>query len=894
MVVAGEREHMNRTIVTHIKPVMEELDITIAGSAAADLGEPLGSEGACEVMCWPGGQADTALNPVETFTSADFGMSGSVDWDVGAGGAGASIVEADGSSQSAGTTQFNAAEIKVRYDQTSPSSNANDSVYIQANDGSTESTKFRVVFTLTPTLNTSGTLHANNTKRFDANGGTNDDQPGMATPGTNGASWFMAKAEIIYEISPQGLDWGSNNITFQHGNPGGSEGDVVSRRETMYSEGGQASGDPHRTHNEVTLWTSAGDSTANDLQEPTAGSPDQAFRLANEGFDPSGMLQKYRRADYRDYLEIHDGNDWVRITPYTGWHANLTGELSGTGSPPPAVGGTNNIGSGSNSENIPNQPPEIADIPVQEVQQGEPVTLTAVPSDPDNDEVTVSWAETTSQGISLSSNTGDSVTFNAPANDPQLKFEATPDDGTDSLTRTAGNSEGAAVEAIVNVVEWKNTGGGDPVQGRNMTEEFEVADFGIGAGPYNWDVTMGGTNAVIIEADGAAVGPTGTHNGANRITVRYDNKSGGLDKADTVKIQATNPSNGKSWFKRRTVFRVIVAVHATDNESHEISSVQAAGKDHFCTAKQGGNMVLDATLDPVPPNGDIDWDATGRAITVPSVGGDRSTAHIDRNPANGMKIPFKIQVSGDDVYEGLSWIIWSTGTLENRVAPNHSFTAIQTIITGTYQFKFVIEPATIITDADRPDLQGPNTSNPPDVDPGDVSVWNQGNNLVGGANRKWDVTRRLKQKVFNEANIPNSVARNPSFYNDYTNFPSDNEVGNDDMTTIDPEDNNPYNAPIGEIWGIDSPSEAPFNAGANAEGSVGDTFEVRIHFQEFARVELDGNWYVISDPLLWRFHIKGLKADESDDGVDYDGDGAQNKELWINDNSILDNTNNGW
>ena len=121
---------------------------------------------------------------------------------------------------------------------------------------------------------------------------------------------------------------------------------------------------------------------------------------------------------------------------------------------------------------------------------------------------------------------------------------------------------------------------------RNMIETFNAADFGIGAGALNWDVTTGGTQAVIVEADGVAVAPTGTVVGATIVKVRYDNISADLTRAQTVKIQATHPGNGKIWFQRRTVFRVTVAVHATDTRTHLIpSTLGGTGKDHFCTAK---------------------------------------------------------------------------------------------------------------------------------------------------------------------------------------------------------------------------------------------------------------------------------------------------------------------
>jgi hypothetical protein len=283
------------------------------------------------------------------------------------------------------------------------------------------------------------------------------------------------------------------------------------------------------------------------------------------------------------------------------------------------------------------------------------------------------------------------------------------------------------------------------------------------------------------------------------------------------------------------------------------------------------------------------------------VAGDRKTARINRNPASGLELPIEINVDGQLVHECLGWIIWSIGSLYDRVAPH--ITTINSrfsVFKAEYKFKFEIKPNSITDNIanDIPDLTGANATNPPDVTATDVGVWNKGVNLGGGANKKWDVTRRVRQKSINLANIPNTDAAHPLFYRDFLNFPSNLLVGNDDTHPNEltfPEDNDPYTAPrLREIHAYDSPSFPYYHGGPNADGSVGDTFEFREHFQEFARVELDGNWYVISAPLLWRFLNKIIKASESNDGVDYDGDGAQDKEVWIDNGSVSDGTNNGW
>lgn len=851
LLVAASRHDRKKTIATHIKPVMAELGITIAGTDVSDIGEPVGGGlGGCELFAWPGGQSDTAMNPVEVFDSIDFGFAGNVDWDVSGGAPGATII------QTGSQTASGLSTITVRYDQTSATSNPTDAVWIKAINGSDEATKFRTVFTLTPrAVNTSGALDSDNTKRFPATGGI-PDHAGVAIPGTEGASWYLAKAEIAFEVTPAGMDWSnSGGINFVTGAHPGIDGVILARRETRFTRGEQATGAANRTHTDQPDWISAGDSSVDDFQSPTAGAPDEVFRLGTEGFDPTNLLQAYLRGEYRDYLEFHDGTTWVRITPYAEWFANLTADQNGGGTAPPSVGAPNSIGAGTNSENLPNQKPTITVGPQQEVRPGEVVTLTATPADADNDVLSpAAWTQTAGPAVALSSPTGNSVTFTAPANDPQLKFTAITSDNTQGLSRASGNHQSDPAEVIINVVEWKNIGGGDPIVGRNMTEVFNAADFGIGAGALNWDVTTGGTDAVIIEADGAPVAATGTLNGATTITVRYDTRSGDISRAQSVKIQAVHPGNGRAWFKRRTVFRVTVAVHATDTHTHRIPSMQASGKDHFVSAQGMGDSTFVATFDPVPPGNEITWDAGVVAIVSPAVGGARDTARMTSNTGTGERQPFTISVNGDLVNEDIFWTVWGTfGSTIKALATVVSATTIST--SGGYDFTFTIQPAAIIppvgTIDDVPDLRGARVSAPPNVPGGDAGVYQQGTALGGGATRKWDTTRRVRQRILN----PNGVAWDPGtpvrFRTTYLNFPSDPIVGNDDTHEGDPEDNNPYTMPGHRIL---TGSDEPTDGLNHTQGNNGDSVEIRFHCQEFARLELDGNWYQISSDYLWKIH----------------------------------------
>jgi hypothetical protein len=336
---------VTKGIATLITPIMQDLGISIAGVGADDVTVP------SRAKPWPGGQADNSLNPVEVFRSVDFNLTGNVDWDVSSGASGATIVE------TGNQTATGRSSISVRYDTVSASRNKTDAVSIKATKGADESEEFRTVFKITPRINTSVALDSNNTKRFNPNAGT-DDMAGVAVPGIDGATLFQAKAEFIFEVLPEDIQWDASGLlNFVTGAPSGVKGDIIARRQTKFKKGQLAVVDPTPTRTEELNYISAGDSSADDFQQPTSQAPITIFRLANEGLeDPSTLLQAYTRADYRDYLEMHDGTTWIRITPFTEWFANLTADFNGppsTAVAPPNVGTPNNVGIGATAEPIP-------------------------------------------------------------------------------------------------------------------------------------------------------------------------------------------------------------------------------------------------------------------------------------------------------------------------------------------------------------------------------------------------------------------------------------------------------------------------------------------------------------------------------------------------------------
>jgi len=187
-----------------------------------------------------------------------------------------------------------------------------------------------------------------------------------------------------------------------------------------------------------------------------------------------------------------------------------------------------------------------------------------------------------------------------------------------------------------------------------------------------------------------------------------------------------------------------------------------------------------------------------------------------------------------------------------------------------FTFTHTITPPSIIsTTADVPNLTGPKATPLPD------GTNHAGTTLQGGADHKWDNSRKIRKKFLNPANIPlasvGTPGDNPSFHTTFPNFPSTADgdghpggagpldadlvdiVGNDDAGTGDPEDNDPYNDPNkGALTGFDLPTRTM----QHSVGADGNTVEWRWHFLEFTRLEIGGKWFKISDDFPWRTHIR--------------------------------------
>jgi len=337
--------------------------------------------------------------------------------------------------------------------------------------------------------------------------------------------------------------------------------------------------------------------------------------------------------------------------------------------------------------------------------------------------------------------------------------------------------------------------------------------------------------------------------------------------------QSQQVPGGAARNRRVEVFVAIsvtnLVVDASDPNTHEIpSNLGAAGLEHFCCVKDTGDIVLVAQISPAIAGAAgtrLTWSATGQAITSPAVGTDARTAKLS-SAASG-KFPIEVKLDGTTVRRAVVWVIWSTiSVTATRNATATPFPG-GILITAGIDHSFTIQPATIITDADRPALDGPRTAAVPGAAQTHVI---SGNTLAGGAgdpvasSHKWDASRQIRMKILNPALYP--VAQLPAVTGHMWNaqpvasnvpedYPANDALGNDDTTDHDPENNDPYGN-AGVVTGHDDP-QMPFN---NATGADGDTFEVRMQFKEFLRVNLDTTWYRASDFSLWRFHAAFRRA----------------------------------
>ena len=321
----------------------------------------------------------------------------------------------------------------------------------------------------------------------------------------------------------------------------------------------------------------------------------------------------------------------------------------------------------------------------------------------------------------------------------------------------------------------------------------------------------------------------------------------------------------------------IVKVLPGDQRTHEIPSVLPIGalpQQHFVTVKNVANgqdkMRLEIQIQP-------NTNAAKRCIKWEGATADPNNNLVGLvSRTSPLKQPVTIKVGQRACKHVMAWVIWCTmsgelSTIDQtcQVDSNPNYNQLRVYLstprglnpqgnarTGI-RWTATVKPIEIITDQDRPNLEGSNTTNPPGG-----TNW-KGVSLQRGVNSKWDISRQIRTKVRKNGNVMSVGALKAYFMYGNTagrdsilSYPMDDRVGNDDVYTADETDNPYTSSPLGQLTSTDAPQRGLYDI----QGRTGDQIEFVLQFREFVRVELAGNWYRCSDWGLWRFHIAGKKG----------------------------------
>lgn len=340
-----------------------------------------------------------------------------------------------------------------------------------------------------------------------------------------------------------------------------------------------------------------------------------------------------------------------------------------------------------------------------------------------------------------------------------------------------------------------------------------------------------------------------------------------------------------------------ITIHTDDKKTHLIPSSLPATqkpKKHFVTVRGSGNIILNVTFDQPVNATRVKWvsDNPDLPVNFPGPGGDNFTATISRDIFKGSKAMIGVTVDGYGVGEKLFvWVVWAAPLAADMIKLPFELSILPTLtfVTQTFMIKYSIQPAEMINEQmdqhDLPDLRGANTTPVPNVDDTDTGVFAKGDDLSGGAINKWDGSVRLKCKGSHPG-----IFLNGGFDDIHPNYPSSELVGNFD-TNASVIEGNPYsNADLGGLGKIYGDTTIGYSVARNL-GSFHDIMGTKIHIQQFARLELDGHWYVISSSFPWRLDIKLIKESEFDKDTDYDGDGIKQGDDWISHLITVDSNN---
>ena len=286
------------------------------------------------------------------------------------------------------------------------------------------------------------------------------------------------------------------------------------------------------------------------------------------------------------------------------------------------------------------------------------------------------------------------------------------------------------------------------------------------------------------------------------------------------------------------------------------------GGPHFVTvAGRTGdeNVLIQATVSrPLGPGESVAW-----SFDPPGGGFPDAAMPTRALVSRRMATRVRVQATSGGVSSALT--VWAVFAEVSRVS-GPTLTPIlepgQLDLSAPVEFDGEIFPRSLITSPNRPSF-----ARPPVPPPGGANSC--GSALAGGVNNRFDMSRQVQIAAVDPKGLFPECVNSPG------PFPADNAEGNDDAGTAD-EKNNPFAGgiipvnnravPAGFIGSHDAPGR-PF---PDAVGVAGDSIQIDLTFREFARLEYNRTWWLISHIAPWAVHFRARKN-------------AANK--WVNDGS---------
>lgn len=334
-----------------------------------------------------------------------------------------------------------------------------------------------------------------------------------------------------------------------------------------------------------------------------------------------------------------------------------------------------------------------------------------------------------------------------------------------------------------------------------------------------------------------------------------------------------------------------------------------SGVRHFVSPKK----TIDLSADYVDFRASIDDAGLFDALFTwegGEAGDDANLRKVKRDTAGLTELKIKTKQGNIVVAQMNVWVVWcditpTFGLLKGVVPDAISGGVRGSKASGHAGFTATISPASIVAvGTEIPDLTGAPISDVPEVHTGPHALDGQ---IIAppGPGNKWDLSRRWRARSIAPTLTGSNCDLIPgtTIFGDYPtavtgkihqttpnpgadNFPDFPIEGND----YRPLTQDPYHTFPGSLRDDDQPVAFV----KTLAGAVGDHFEAHYQYGEFARLEIAGRWFRISDFKAWRFHALLKKASESADQQDYNGDGDQTDEVWIDDGTLCDLSNAGF